>query len=86
MWAKIIHNGHWDDYEKPHPVPLINGTPKQTRFTDALTGVANAVVTALKQQNCNTPTRSMLMNQYKYLTESTRKTKNLGYSTIIEVP
>ena len=31
LWAKVFQNGHWDDYENPPPIPLISGTPKQSR-------------------------------------------------------
>ena len=54
LWAKIIQTGRWDHYDNPPPIPLITATPKsQSRkdsITDALTGVATAVVNALKPQ------------------------------------
>ena len=62
LWAKIIQTGHWEYYDNPPPNPLITGTPKsQSRkdnITDALTGMATAVVNALKPQECTTPKRA----------------------------
>ena len=61
LWAKIIQNGHWEDYDNPPPIPLITGKTKpQSRkesIADALAGAATAIVKVLQPQKGNTPKR-----------------------------
>ena len=60
LWAKLIHNGRWDSYDSPPPIPLITGEqkgakPKSDKVADALTGVANALAKALQPASPASP-------------------------------
>ena len=61
LWAKIIQNGHWEDYDNPPPIPLITGKTKpqpcKESIADALAGAATAIVKVLQPQEGNTPKR-----------------------------
>lgn len=56
LWARLIHTGRHDDYEKPPDLPLITGSPtlikpKKENLSDAITGAATAVVKLLKSNS-----------------------------------
>ena len=59
LWAKLIQNSHWEDYDAPPPIPLITGEkkPRKESVADALTGAANAIVSVLQPQQANSPKR-----------------------------
>ena len=55
LWARVIHNGRWNNYDKPPPISLVTGAPepattKKPTVADALTGAASAIVKAATEE------------------------------------
>ena len=74
LWARLIHSGHHDDYDAPPNIPLITGSPNPTKgkkesistMSDAFTGAANAIASALKHTRTpETPTSSSTVSPMK---------------------
>ena len=63
MWGKLIHRGHYDDYENPPDIPLLTGNgkkkPPKDGVADVIAGAGSAIVRAInKPSKENSPTKS----------------------------
>ena len=61
LWAKLIQNGRWDNYDSPPPIPLITGEQngcKSKKDTQTVTDVLAGVFKKVLQPNPNSPPTS----------------------------
>ena len=53
LWAKLISEGHYEDYDSPPNIPLIAGAskPKKESLTEVVQGAATAIAKVLQPVN-----------------------------------
>ena len=61
LWAKLIRDGRYDDYDSPPNIPLLQDgftKPKKESLKDVVAGAATAIAKVLQPINLNSPTNT----------------------------
>lgn len=61
LWAKLIRDGRYDDYDSPPSIPLLQDgftKPKKESLKDVVAGAATAIAKVLQPINLNSPTNT----------------------------